>query len=269
MRQWRLIYDRPMIGLYNMAIDEALLQSVGSGQSLPTLRLYAWNPLCLSLGYGQRARDVDWENLEAQAWDIVRRPTGGKAILHGNELTYSVILPKDHELAQGDIVESYRRISEALISALQLLGLAPISEKQTKGNSDLGPVCFEVPSHYEITSGGKKLIGSAQLRRREGILQHGTLPLHGDIDLICDALAYPDEISREQAKLKVQERATTLEQILGEKISWQTAAEALVQGFIDTFDIDFEAGTLSELEADATKKLAQERYGNPEWIHKR
>jgi lipoate-protein ligase A len=258
-----------MLGSDNMAIDETLLQSVASGESLPTLRLYAWNPLCLSLGYGQHVRDVDWERLEANGWGLVRRPTGGKAILHGNELTYSVTLPKEHELAQGDIVESYRRISEALIATLQLLGLSPASEKQAKGNNDLGPVCFEVPSHYEITSNGKKLIGSAQVRRREGILQHGTLPLQGNIDLICDALAYPDEASREQAKLQVRERATTLEQVLGERVSWQTAADVLVQGFIDTFDIEFEQRTLSELEIDTTEKLVQERYGHSDWTHKR
>lgn len=269
MRQWRLIFDKPMLGSHNMATDEAILQAVGAYQSLPTLRLYAWNPLCLSLGYGQRVRDVDWSGLEAHGWDIVRRPTGGKAILHGNELTYSVTVPKDHELAQGDIVESYRRISEALIMALQLLGLSPSSEKQAKGNQDLGPVCFEVPSHYEITSGGKKLIGSAQVRRKEGILQHGTLPLHGRIDLICEALAYPDEASREEAKAKVRERATTLEEILDEFISWQKAADILVEGFIQTFGFEFEVGVLSNFEIEATEQLLQERYENPDWINKR
>jgi lipoyl(octanoyl) transferase len=257
------------MGSYNMAIDEAILQSVGSGNSLPTLRFYAWNPLCLSLGYGQRVRDVDWESLDTHAWDIVRRPTGGKAILHGNELTYSVSLPKDHELAQGDIVASYRRISQALINSMQLLGLSPSSEEQPKGNHDLGPVCFEVPSHYEITSGGKKLIGSAQLRRREGILQHGTLPLYGDIDLICDVLAYSDETHREQTKLKIRERATTLEQVLGERVLWQRAADVLAQGFIETFAIEFEQGILSQLEVDTTEKLIQERYENLEWTNKR
>lgn len=269
MRQWRLIFDDPQRGSHNMAIDEAILQAVGNYQSLPTLRLYDWNPLCLSLGYGQRVRDVDWDGLEAHRWDIVRRPTGGKAILHGNELTYSVTLPKDHELAKGDIVESYRRISEALIIALELLGLSPASEKQAKGNQDLGPVCFEVPSHYEITSSGKKLIGSAQVRRREGILQHGTLPLHGEIDLICEALAYPDDNSREQAKVKVLERATTLEQVLGKRISWQKAAEVLVEGFVQTFGIEFEVGELSNTEIETTEQLLQERYEQADWTHKR
>lgn len=269
MRQWRLIYDSPMIGSHNMAIDEAIMQSVARAESNPTLRLYAWNPLCLSLGYGQRMRDADLERINDNGWDIVRRPTGGKAILHGNELTYSVSLPKDHELAQGDVVESYRRISEALMKALQFAGLSPESEKQSKGNSGLGPVCFEVPSHYEITSGGKKLIGSAQVRRREGILQHGTLPLSGDITLICDALAYETEHERQVAKDSIAERATTLESVLEKKVSWDDTANWLAQGFAETFNIDFETEELSENEIEAVNHFLNERYHNEEWLNKR
>ncbi|MEL6306523.1 MAG: biotin/lipoate A/B protein ligase family protein [Chloroflexota bacterium] len=269
MRQWRLIYDTPMMGSYNMAIDDAIMGAVASGNSLPTLRLYAWQPLCLSLGYGQRVRDVDMPALKTQGWGLVRRPTGGKAILHGDELTYSVAIPKDHPLAEGDVVESYRRISEALMIALTHLGLTPASEKQAKGNSGLGPVCFEVPSHYEITSNGKKLIGSAQVRRRDGILQHGTLPLHGDLTRICDVLAYENEYARQQAKTVLLERATTLESVLDELVSWQTAADAIVCGFEEAFDIDFTEEKLSENESVSAQTLLTERYANAAWTHKR
>ncbi|MGB7341929.1 MAG: biotin/lipoate A/B protein ligase family protein [Phototrophicaceae bacterium] len=269
MRQWRLIYDTPLIGADNMAIDESIMQSVAIGEQKPTLRLYAWHPLCLSIGYGQRIRDADLDRLQAYNWGIVRRPTGGKAILHGDELTYSVSLPNDHDLAQGDIVASYRRISEALMQALVYLGLSPASEQQAKGNKGLGPVCFEVPSHYEITSGGKKLIGSAQVRRRNGILQHGTLPLTGDITRICEALSYADEQERQIAKQHVDDRATTLASVMGEAIAWQDAAETIVQGFADTFDIDFEVGELSDAEIEQVKALLDERYLNEEWLFKR
>lgn len=269
MRQWRLIVDSPMMGAYNMAVDEAIMLAVSDGKALPTLRLYDWSPLCLSLGYGQRLRDADTIRIDTAGWQIVRRPTGGKAILHGNELTYSVSIPKDHELAQGDVVESYRRISQALMQALTYLGLSPASEMQAKGNQGLGPVCFEVPSHYEITSGGKKLIGSAQVRRKDGILQHGTLPLSGDIALICDALAYSDEAVRDEAKELVRERATTLETVLGEGIAWEIAAETVVKGFADTFDLHFEETGLSSEEITTAHELVQQRYANAEWTNKR
>jgi lipoyl(octanoyl) transferase len=269
MRQWDLLVDSPTLGVINMATDEVLLQSVADEMRFPTLRLYGWKPLCLSLGYGQRIREVDLERIRENGWGIVRRPTGGKAILHGDELTYSVTLPRDHELAEGDIVESYRRISEALLAALQYLGLSPQSEKQAKGNSGLGPVCFEVPSHYEITADGKKLIGSAQVRRKVGILQHGTLPLYGDIARICDALVYPDTISREEAKAKVRERATTLEAVTGYRVTWDEVASAIIRGFAETFDIEFSTSTLSDDEQYSVNMLIEKQYAHPDWMNKR
>jgi lipoate-protein ligase A len=268
-RQWRLIYDTPTFGARNMAIDEAILLSVSEGQALPTLRVYGWLPLCLSLGYGQRMSEVNTNGLEQRGWQIVRRPTGGKAILHGDELTYSVALPHDHDLAQGDVVESYRRISEALLTALRLLGLRPASEKQAKGTTTLGPVCFEVPSHYEITAGGRKLIGSAQVRRKAGILQHGTVPLYGDIARICDALVYDDETARSNSKVQVRERATTLGAVLGRDIHWDEAADQLIAGFRETFGIEFTAGCLTPAEEETAENLLQTVYLNPEWLYKR
>jgi len=269
MRQWRLICDTPAYGTWNMAVDTAFLQSVGRGESSPVLRLYDWQPLCLSLGYGQRLRDADLDRIQANGWGIVRRPTGGKAILHGRELTYSVSLPKDHELAQGDVVESYRRISEALIIALQVLGLAPQSERHAKGNKGLGPVCFEVPSHYEITVGGKKLIGSAQVRRREGILQHGSLPLFGDIAQICDALSYETEAEREEAKEHVRARATTMQEVLGQRIAWEDAADALIAGFRQAFEVDFVLDQMTPAEHQLAENMLQETYAHPDWLQKR
>jgi lipoyl(octanoyl) transferase len=269
MRQWRLIYDMPASGAYNMAVDEAILTAVTAAVTLPTLRVYAWEPLCLSLGYGQRVSDADRERIAERGWCIVRRPTGGRAILHGDELTYSVSLPAGDDLAQGDVVESYRRISEALVAALQRLGLSPASEKQAKGNRSVGPVCFEVPSHYEITAGGKKLIGSAQVRRKTGILQHGTLPLYGDIARICDALVYENDAARDEAKQQVRERAATLESLCGYRIDWQTAADALVQGFAETFDIEFTPGELLPDERQCAEDLMRDVYASDGWTLKR
>lgn len=269
MRQWRLIMDSPQPGPVNMAVDEAILQAVSAGTALPTLRIYAWEPMCLSIGYGQRIADADQERIADRGWDVVRRPTGGRAILHGDELTYSVALPIDDELAQGDVVESYRRISEALMSALQHLGMVPESEKQAKGNHSIGPVCFEVPSHYEITVGGKKLIGSAQVRRKQGILQHGTLPLTGDIARICDALAYPDDATREAARLQVRERAITLHEACGQLISWQQSAQALVHGFIETFDLYLNHDSLSISEQNSAQHFAETLYWTQEWNARR
>ncbi|NWG17392.1 MAG: lipoate--protein ligase family protein [Chloroflexi bacterium] len=263
-----------------MARDEAILQAVGAGRALPTLRLYAWDPPCISLGYGQKASDVDFSRAAALGWDVVRRPTGGRAILHTDELTYSVALPAGDTIAAGDVVESYRRLSRALVAGLEKLGVRPQADRRAEGVKDSGPVCFEMPSHYEITVGGRKLIGSAQVRRQEGILQHGSLPLCGDLGRINDALVYPDETARESAKPQVRARAATLEEALRtpdiaaslreeKEISWRAVAEAMVVGFAETFEIVFERGELSDTEQAAAERLAVDVYGSEAYTRRR
>ncbi|MCA9882355.1 MAG: lipoate--protein ligase family protein [Anaerolineae bacterium] len=270
MRQWRLIYDYPAIGAWNMAVDEAILSAVGQGDQPPTLRLYAWDPFCLSLGYGQQASDVDLTLLREHGWDIVRRPTGGRAILHGDELTYSVALPMTHEFAKGDVVSSYRLLSQSLMYALGELGIVPQSEKQSKSNSrDNGPICFEVPSHYEITILGRKLIGSAQVRRKLGLLQHGTLPLMGDVGRIALALAFSNESARMDAVDSVRNRAITLHQALGEVVSWEEAASAVAEGFRQEFDLDLIPAELSDAEKAHAEQLLVDIYANDHWTFKR
>lgn len=268
MRQWRLVYDAPAPGASNMASDEAILSAVASGEAPPTLRLYGWVPPCLSLGYGQHARDVDTTRLTARGWQIVRRPTGGSAILHADELTYSLALPLDHALARGGIVESYRRISTALQMAMIQLGAQPRAER-SESPAMPNTVCFETPSHYEITVDGRKLIGSAQVRRRRGVLQHGTLPLSGDISRICDALIYPDEAARAVAKAAVRARAITLVEALGREVDWQTTADAVAQGFVEAFGVSFTTESLSPAEMAHAKRLAVEVYGSDDWTFRR
>jgi lipoate-protein ligase A len=268
-RQWRLIIDSPAMGAYNMAVDEAILRAVAAGVEPPTLRLYAWQPPCLSLGYGQRGREVDFERLAARGWHLVRRMTGGRAILHTDELTYSVTLPLDHPLAQQDIVESYRQISEALLAALRALGAQPAADKLAEGVKSSDPVCFETPSHYEITVEGRKLVGSAQARKHGGLLQHGTLPLTGDIARICDALVYKDEMGREAAKAHVRARALTLADALGHGVSWEEAAQSVASAFATTFAIDLGAAALSNDEQRAAERIARDVYGADDWTLRR
>ncbi len=192
--RWRLIIDEPCDGATNMAIDEAILEAVGRGDAPVTLRLYRWEPACLSLGYAQPVSDVDFARLAERNWHVVRRMTGGRAILHTDELTYSIALPLTHPLVSGTIPDSYRRLSSALMTALHKIGLDANADKRINTHAaPVGPVCFEVPSDYEITASGKKLIGSAQVRKHNGALQHGSLPLCGDVSRICDALIFEDE----------------------------------------------------------------------------
>lgn len=265
---WRLILTTPAVGAWNMALDEAILESVVNHLAPPTLRMYAWEPPCLSLGQAQPTSDVDLHELTIRGWDLVRRPTGGRAILHADELTYSVAAPQNEPRVSGTILESYRRLSRALLRALELLQLQATAEQQyvlPDGAQQNGAVCFEVPSNYEITVSGKKLIGSAQARRLGGVLQHGSLPLYGDLTRITQVLTYPDPSSREEVARRLLAHAATVEAILGRRISWEEAAAAFQTGFEETLDLKLVSAEPTQEELIRAEQLADEKYSSPEW----
>jgi lipoate-protein ligase A len=268
---WRLIRSPAAPGAWNMAADEAILESSGRGETPPTLRLYAWSPPCLSLGYAQPLSDVDLAALESRGWELVRRPTGGRAILHTDELTYSVAGPLDEPRLVGGVLESYRILAAALLRALQLLGIPAQADEKPAAAVPQGaqpnqnPVCFEVPSNYEITVGGKKLIGSAQARRKEGVLQHGSLPLQGDLTRIVQALIFPDPQARARAAERLLQRATTAERVLGRPLDWEQAAQAFVQAFAETLNLQLLPGDLTPEERQRAEALLAEKYASPAW----
>ena len=269
-QKWRLLVTPPMSGAWNMAIDEALLDIIGQDQALPTLRLYAWEPACLSIGYAQPCVDIDRKRISDLVWDWVRRPTGGRAILHTDELTYSVIAPLTEPRVAGSVLESYLRLSTALLSALHTINIhaeaLPINP--TGNTRENGAVCFEVPSNYEIVIDGMKLIGSAQARRKNGVLQHGTLPLWGDLTRITNVLVYPTETKRREAALCLLSHATTVETVLGYEVSWEKAAQAFIAGFQSVLDLEFVQGNLSDREMQRAETLKEEKYNHPGWLER-
>jgi len=259
---WRLLTTPPASGPRNMAIDEAILESVAAGGSPPTLRFYAWHHPCLSLGHAQSADVVDPQALAAAGWGWVRRPTGGRALLHADELTYSIVTPDRHPAVAGGVLASYRELSRGLLGGLERLGLVPDPPAYTPvSEADRSnPMCFEVPSAYEITVGGRKLIGSAQLRRRGAVLQHGSLPLDGDITRVARVLRYRDETQRRTAAERLGRHAGTLRVLLGRAVSWEQAAQAIQAGFEDSLGWDLFPDELSTLEDRCAQRLEVERY---------
>jgi lipoate-protein ligase A len=271
MNTWRLLITPPARGPWNMAVDEAILEHIGLGTSLPTLRLYAWDPACLSLGHAQPFADVDPARLQKRGWDVVRRATGGRAILHTDELTYSVTGSAEEPVLAGGVLESYNRLAQALWLAVKNLGL-PVEMKELVGQTgtvtSTNPVCFEVPSTYEITVNRKKLIGSAQARKKEGVLQHGSLPLTGDLTRICQTLVFENEPAREDASNRLLARATTVESALGRAVSWEAAAQAFIHAFEAQLGLCFDRGELSESESRRAVQLVKEKYAHPSWTER-
>ncbi|MCD4673646.1 MAG: lipoate--protein ligase family protein [Anaerolineaceae bacterium] len=269
--EWRLIISGPAEGPYNMALDEAILECVGKQMSPPTLRLYAWDPPCLSLGFSQPIADIDQTVLKQNGWQLCRRPTGGRAILHTDELTYAVIGPVNDPLLRGGVLESYRRIATALQNTLLRLGLQAQADKEYNLPWETSPqaaVCFESPSNYEITVNGKKIFGSAQARKAHSVLQHGSLPLYGDLTRITSAVRYPDKISRKKAAERLLEHAATVEMFLNTKIAWQTAADIFIQAFQSSLNIKLLPDKLTKEELERAALLLEEKHANQKWLAK-
>ena len=248
-----------------MAIDEAVVGDVVRGDSPPTLRFYAWSPPCLSLGRNQPLADVDSVACQAAGVDVVRRPTGGRAILHTDELTYSIALHQDDPRATGDIVDSYRRLSKGLLAGLLSLDVAATQvTDQGKQAGKLSPVCFEMPSNYEITVGGRKLVGSAQWRAKGGVLQHGSLPLNGDLGRIVDCLDLT-AAEREEQRPRVRQRATTLEESAGRFLPSEQVTQALIDGLVQALNVSLVRGELTDRERGLAAELRRDRYASPAW----
>jgi lipoyl(octanoyl) transferase len=262
---WRLIVDGQGDGPSNMAVDEAILRSVVAGESLPTLRFYGWRPPCLSLGRNQPLADVDLAACRAAGIDVVRRPSGGQAILHTDELTYSVVLLQNDPRSEGGVLEAYRRISGGLLVGLEALGVAAIQAVGQRGDSHAKtPICFEAPSDYEITVGGRKLVGSAQWRSQGGVLQHGSLPLFGDPTRIACYMLMEDG-ARQEKRRWLLGRMATLEEASGRLYSFQQAVDAIAEGLAKALNLDLIRGEVSPGERTLARALRESRYVAQEW----
>ena len=243
-----------------MATDESILRAVATGQAPPTLRLFAWEPPCLSLGRNQQVSEVNRQQLARAGYDLVRRPTGGQAILHIDELTYSVSLPADDPLVKGSILESCHQLSQGLLAALDALSVQGAEARRHHlGQGPSGPICFETVADHEIAVDGRKLVGSAQMRVKGAVLQHGTLPLTGDIARICALLTSPVDPEN------VRSRAATLEEILSREVSWKEVSRAIARGFSSSLNLHLEPGELSPWESTVAEELYKEKYSTRFW----
>ncbi|MBI1296059.1 hypothetical protein GC175_13980 [bacterium] len=272
---WRLIIeDEPRSGAANMAVDEAIAIAAAAGEVPPTLRFYRWLPPAVSLGRHQKVADVDVAQIEALGYDLVRRTTGGRAILHTDELTYSAAAAAAEPRMAGGVMDAYLRLSNGLLSGLQTLGLqAEKAGGDVRAGRDVSAACFEVPSAYEITARGRKLMGSAQSRRQGYVLQHGSLPLVGDIARLVDVLALPED---EAATLRAQlsTRALTLADALGvdeesSLLDFAHVAAAMSAGFAETLNLDLVLGALTAAEIRCSAELIREQYATPAWTQHR
>jgi lipoate-protein ligase A len=242
MEVWRFLDGGWATGARQMAVDDALLTLCGRGQCPPTLRLFGFRPACLSLGRFQPADQVP----RAPGVDLVRRPTGGGAVVHQGDVCYSIVLPLSHPLAAGGIRQSYQRLARGLGAALEALGLSPLAPTAAASRRpQRSGWCFEAAAPYELALAGRKLVGSAQARRGGALLQQGSIRL-----------------APEPAEATL---ATSLQEALGRPVSWDELGEALVSGFARAWGIEIRPRQLTVDEEELARRLERERYADPDW----
>jgi lipoate-protein ligase A len=277
MKQWRLIFTDANDAFFNMALDEAILLSCQSGQSLPTLRLFLWEPPGVSIGYFQSLeKAVDLNKCKENNIDVVRRITGGRAVLHETEITYSLCASiKEYPELGKNVSETYQKISFALLESLKSLKVfgewvKPKRESiQFTENSDFSKPCFMSNSRYEITLEGKKLIGSAQRRFQNSFLQHGSLPLgNGKFDLadfLSEKFFTSENENSQILKKKSEEKLTNLEKILKRKVEHEEVISALKRGFSQFFDVEMNEEELTQTEFEVAQVLKEKKYLTEKW----
>ena len=240
-KNWRFLDTGKGSAVFNMALDETLMRCVERDGSSPVFRVYGWKPPAITLGYSQDAcAIIDFERCRSDGIDVAARPTGGRAVYHENEIAYAIIAPFDDPHFGGSLMETYSRISRFLCNVLGQLGVQAVFTRGTAGHEKQHFVnnapCFVSVSRYEITCGGKKLVGSSQRRLKKVFLQHGSIltgPGQGKI-----ARYYLNQPDQERLAVSIEERSANLRAILGEPFSDGVIAEALFKGLCMTVEAD-------------------------------
>ncbi|MCH4436282.1 lipoate--protein ligase family protein [Staphylococcus haemolyticus] len=272
---WNFINTGSHDPYYNMAMDEALLNFVSRGEIDPVVRFYTWNPATLSVGYFQRLKkEIDIDKVNEKGFGLVRRQTGGRGVLHDKELTYSVIVSEEHPNMPSTVTEAYRVISEGLLEGFKLLGFEAYfaiprsKEEREKLKQPRSAVCFDAPSWYELVVEGRKIAGSAQIRQKGVILQHGSLLQDVNVDELFDMFIFKNDRLKDKMKKAFVDKAVAINDISDRHISIEEMEKAFEEGFKKGLNIEFKPLTLSDEQIKEVKEL-EEKYRSDEWLYKK
>mgnify|MGYP000868598840 CR=1 FL=1 len=262
LSSWRFIDSGPMTGRQNMAIDLALAEHAARPAARAVLRLYSWKPPAISLGYHQSLAEIDRERCLADQIDIVVRPTGGRAVLHADELTYAVIIPQHDPCYDDRILTVYERISRSLLAAFRNLDVAVEFERAEKAATDfsrgeLAALCYAGSVQYEILHHGRKLVGSAQRRLDGVVLQHGSIllgPRHLDLPYYLSRM---DDNRRAAVRSYLERRTITLNELSKRPVTYERLAQAMRCGFSAELKAEMVAEPLTAAEQQTAQRLLQ------------
>lgn len=241
---FRLLKYKIFDAASNMAIDEAILESHRKGLTPPTLRFYGWAPPAVSIGYSQKMDDLTINRIKSRGFDVVRRLTGGRAVLHFAELTYSFVASPP--ILSEKLNEAYRQICNGLILGLKNLGVEADLGKSNKQYKDFSD-CFMATTQADLQVNNKKMVGSAQLRRQGAVLQHGSILLDQPQELLPELLETKQET--------IKNRHSNFKEVAGRDVSIDEMENALSNGFAQAFATEFEVGELTQFENELLSEL--------------
>lgn len=263
---WHFLDTGHLDAALNMAIDEALLQWHSEGKIRPVIRFYGWKNPSLTVGHFQNVeKTINFSGVEKHQCDFVRRLTGGSAVLHDDELTYSIVVSESHPKIPKTVNQAYFVLAQGILEGYRNLGIEADFSLPDITTRERSAVCFETPAIYEMIVDGKKLTGNAQTRKYGSLLQHGSIPMSFNTEMLFDLFAFSSEKIRSRQKEKFAEKAVCINDITGKKHTYSMLRDAFLTGFEKGLQINTKAFTLSEEQWDYIHFLADTKYRTKSW----
>lgn len=251
----------------NMAIDESLLNWHSEGKIPPTLRFYGWARPSLTIGQFQKAeKSIDFAGVQKHNCDFVRRLTGGSAVLHDDELTYSIVVSEQHPRIPQSVREAYYILSKGVLEGYRNLGIdADYAIPEREAMLDKTAVCFEKTAYYEMIVDGKKISGNAQTRKSGVLLQHGSIPITMDEEMLFDMFKFSSERVKERQRRGFANKAVSIDDIAHKPHTFQMLKEAFLAGFQTGLGVSVKPLELTEEQWQEVRILADEKYRTDDW----
>lgn len=265
---YRFIDTNGNNGAMNMAIDEALLVAQAKYNTPPVLRVYKFVPPTLSIGFFQSAqKEVDFDNLKKMGYDFVRRSTGGRAVLHDRELTYSITIAYPNKILEMSLLDSFHFLSKGIIKAIEILGgNAYFSQSEDREVSS--PSCFASPTFSDILMNGKKVVGSAQMRNKLGLLQHGSILYSVDIEAIFKCFNLEEDTRKRLVEIG-KRKISSLSDELKREVTFNDIKTALKKGMEEVLQDEIIESELTKEEFDIAYELYENKYNTNDWNFKK
>lgn len=267
---WLILDSGSHDAAVNMAIDEALIHWHSKNEIGPTLRFYQWEKPSLSVGHFQNvAKTIDFAGIKKHDCLLVRRLTGGSAVLHDDELTYSIVISESHPKIPSSVNQAYFVLAQGILQGYRNLGIEANFSLPELNNRTRSAVCFETPAIYEMIVDGKKLTGNAQTRKNGVLLQHGSIPFSFDSHMLFDLFHFPSEQVRTRQRERFVDKAISINDIIGKNHDYETVRDAFHHGFKKALNIETKPFILSKEQWEYIHFLADTKYRSKAWNEER